>query len=174
MMQQYLRLKAEHPDKFVFYRLGDFYELFYEDAQRAAPLLDITLTARGASAGAPIPMAGVPYHAVEQYLAKLIKLGESVAICEQIGDPATAKGPVDAVGAARRRAAQLGTKDLAAFGVVDAPLAVQAAGALLHYAQATQQSSPSLAHIRSLTVEHAGDHLALDATTRRNLEIVET
>ena len=95
MMQQYLRVKAEHPDKFVFYRLGDFYELFYEDAQRAAPLLDITLTARGASAGAPIPMAGVPYHAVEQYLAKLIRLGESVAICEQIGDPATAKGPVE-------------------------------------------------------------------------------
>src|SRR5256884_4213624 len=95
MMQQYLRLKAEHPDKFVFYRLGDFYELFYEDARRAAPLLDITLTARGASAGAPIPMAGVPYHAVEQYLAKLIKLGESVAICEQIGAPATAKGPVE-------------------------------------------------------------------------------
>ena len=269
MMQQYLGVKAEHPDKFVFYRLGDFYELFYEDAVRAAPLLDITLTARGASAGAPIPMAGVPYHAVEQYLAKLIKLGESVAICEQIGDPATAKGPVerkvtrivtpgtvtdaglleakrdcllvainpqrqrvglawlnlaggqmglrdlssdelqtelerldpseliypdgvspipldgvpartlppwqfDAEGAARRLAAQLGTQDLAAFGVADAPLAVQAAGALLHYAQATQQSSPSLAHVRSLTVEHAGDHLALDATTRRNLEIVET
>src|SRR5206468_4929337 len=78
MMQQYLRVKAEHPDKLVFYRLGDFYELFYEDAVRAAPLLDITLTARGASAGAPIPMAGVPYHAVDQYLAKLIKLGESV------------------------------------------------------------------------------------------------
>jgi DNA mismatch repair protein MutS len=269
MMQQYLGVKAEHPDKFVFYRLGDFYELFYEDAVRAAPLLDITLTARGASAGAPIPMAGVPYHAVEQYLAKLIKLGESVAICEQIGDPATAKGPVerrvtrivtpgtltdaglleakrdcllvainpqrqrvglawlnlaggqmglrdlssdelqtelerldpseliypdgvspipldgvpartlppwqfDAEGAARRLAAQLGTQDLAAFGVADAPLAVQAAGALLHYAQATQQSSQSLAHVRSLTVEHAGDHLALDATTRRNLEIVET
>ena len=95
MMQQYLRVKAEHPDKLVFYRLGDFYELFYEDAVRAAPLLDITLTARGASAGAPIPMAGVPYHAVDQYLAKLIKLGESVAICEQIGDPATAKGPVE-------------------------------------------------------------------------------
>ena len=95
MMQQYLGVKAEHPDKFVFYRLGDFYELFYEDAVRAAPLLDITLTARGASAVAPIPMAGVPYHAVEQYLAKLIKLGESVAICEQIGDPATAKGPVE-------------------------------------------------------------------------------
>ena len=269
MMQQYLRVKAEHPDKLVFYRLGDFYELFYEDAVRAAPLLDITLTARGASAGAPIPMAGVPYHAVDQYLAKLIKLGESVAICEQIGDPAIAKGPVerkvtrivtpgtltdaglleakrdcllvainpqrqrvglawlnlaggqmclrdlsadelqtelerldpseliypdgagpvpldgvparalppwqfDAEAAARRLAAQLGTKDLTAFGVTEAPLAVQAAGALLHYAQATQQSSQSLAHIRSLTVEHAGDHLALDATTRRNLEIVET
>src|SRR5436190_2378822 len=268
MMQQYLRVKAEHPDKLVFYRLGDFYELFYEDAVRAAPLLDITLTARGASAGAPIPMAGVPYHAVDQYLAKLIKIGESVAICEQIGDPATAKGPVerrvtrivtpgtltdaglleakrdcllvalnpqrqrvglawlnlaggqmclrdlssdellaelerldpseliypdgagpislngvparslppwqfDAEAAARRLAAQLGTQDLAAFGVGEAPLAVQAAGALLHYAQATQ-STQSLAHIRSLTVEHAGDHLALDATTRRNLELVET
>ena len=95
MMQQYLRVKAEHADKLVFYRMGDFYELFYDDAERAAPLLDITLTARGASAGAPIPMAGVPYHAVEQYLAKLIRLGESVAICEQIGDPATAKGPVE-------------------------------------------------------------------------------
>ena len=95
MMQQYLRVKAEHPDKLVFYRMGDFYEMFYGDAERAAPLLDITLTARGQSAGAPIPMAGVPYHAVEQYLAKLIRLGESVAICEQIGDPATSKGPVD-------------------------------------------------------------------------------
>src|SRR5215472_9191480 len=95
MMQQYLRVKAEHPDKLVFYRMGDFYELFYGDAERAAPLLDITLTSRGASAGAPIPMAGVPYHAVEQYLAKLVRLGESVAICEQIGDPATSKGPVE-------------------------------------------------------------------------------
>ena len=95
MMQQYLRAKAEHPDKLVFYRMGDFYELFYEDAQRASRLLDITLTARGQSAGAPIPMAGVPYHAVDGYLAKLMKLGESVAICEQIGDPATSKGPVE-------------------------------------------------------------------------------
>src|SRR6266705_5932512 len=95
MMQQFLRVKAEHPDKLVFYRMGDFYELFYDDAIRAAPLLDITLTSRGHSAGAPIPMAGVPYHAVEQYLAKLIRNGESVAICEQIGDPATSKGPVE-------------------------------------------------------------------------------
>src|SRR5512143_2261173 len=95
MMQQYLRLKAQHPDILLFYRMGDFYELFYEDAEKAARLLDITLTTRGSSAGAPIKMAGVPYHAVEQYLAKLLKLGESVAICEQIGDPATAKGPVD-------------------------------------------------------------------------------
>src|SRR5947208_9964574 len=95
MMQQFLRVKAEHPDKLVFYRMGDFYEMFYDDAVRAAPLLDITLTSRGHSAGAPIPMAGVPYHAVEQYLAKLIRHGESVAICEQIGDPATAKGPVE-------------------------------------------------------------------------------
>ena len=95
MMQQYLRIKAEHPDKLLFYRMGDFYELFYDDAERAARLLDITLTSRGASAGVPIKMAGVPYHAAEQYLAKLVKLGESVAICEQIGDPATAKGPVE-------------------------------------------------------------------------------
>jgi DNA mismatch repair protein MutS len=274
MMQQYLRVKAEHPDKFVFYRMGDFYELFYADAERAAPLLDITLTARGASAGAPIPMAGVPYHAVEQYLAKLIRIGESVAICEQIGDPATAKGPVerkvtrivtpgtvtdaglleakrdcllvalapakqqvglawldlaggqlhlrdlpatdlaaelerlapsellypegmdrgvgvawrdgvparalppwqfDADAAVRRLTAQLGTHDLTAFGVADAPLAVQAAGALLHYAQATQPTpSASLPHVRTLAVERADDHLALDAATRRNLEITET
>jgi DNA mismatch repair protein MutS len=95
MMQQYLRIKAEHPDKLLFYRMGDFYELFFEDAVRAAKLMDITLTQRGASAGEPIKMAGVPFHSVEQYLAKLVKLGESVAICEQIGDPATSKGPVD-------------------------------------------------------------------------------
>ena len=95
MMAQYLRLKAQHPDMLMFYRMGDFYELFFDDARRAARLLDITLTARGQSAGAPIPMAGVPHHAVEQYLARLVKLGESVAICEQIGDPAAAKGPVE-------------------------------------------------------------------------------
>jgi DNA mismatch repair protein MutS len=95
MMQQYLRIKAQHPDMLLFYRMGDFYELFYEDAERAARLLDITLTTRGASAGAPIKMAGVPFHAADQYLLKLIKLGESVAICEQIGDPALAKGPVE-------------------------------------------------------------------------------
>lgn len=95
MMQQYLRIKAEYPDILLFYRMGDFYELFYDDAKRAAALLDITLTARGTSAGEPIPMAGVPYHAAEQYLARLLKAGESVAICEQIGDPAKAKGPVE-------------------------------------------------------------------------------
>jgi len=95
MMRQYLAIKAEHPDMLVFYRMGDFYELFYDDAKRAASLLDITLTSRGKSAGNPIPMAGVPYHAAEGYLAKLVKKGESVAICEQIGDPATSKGPVE-------------------------------------------------------------------------------
>jgi DNA mismatch repair protein MutS len=95
MMQQYLRIKAEHPGTLVFYRMGDFYELFFDDAEKAARLLDLTLTQRGASAGNPIKMAGVPHHAVEQYLAKLVKLGESVAICEQIGDPATSKGPVE-------------------------------------------------------------------------------
>ncbi len=267
MMQQYLRVKAEHPDKLVFYRMGDFYEMFYGDAERAAPLLDITLTSRGASAGIPIPMAGVPYHAAEQYLAKLIRLGESVAICEQIGDPATSKGPVerkvlrivtpgtvtdagmldakresllvsvytsgqragvawldlagghlsvtdvqlaelpatldriapseliypdgqkfnsrdgtptralppwqfDADAATRRLCDQFGTRDLAGFGAADIPLGVAAAGALLHYAQGTQQAA--LAHVRSLHVEQATDHLALDAATRRNLEITAT
>ena len=95
VMQQWLRAKAEHADKLLFFRMGDFYELFYEDAQQAARLLDITLTARGQSAGKPIAMAGIPYHAVDGYLAKLVKLGVSVAICEQIGDPALAKGPVE-------------------------------------------------------------------------------
>ncbi|KTC86425.1 DNA mismatch repair protein MutS [Legionella brunensis] len=95
MMQQYLRIKSEYPDMLLFYRMGDFYELFYDDAKRAAQLLDLTLTHRGQSADKPIPMAGVPYHAVENYLARLLKKGESVAICEQIGDPATSKGPVE-------------------------------------------------------------------------------
>lgn len=95
VMQQYLRIKAEFPDMLLFYRMGDFYELFYEDARRAARLLDITLTSRGQSAGVAIPMAGVPYHAAEGYLARLVRQGESVAICEQIGDPRTAKGPVE-------------------------------------------------------------------------------
>ncbi|HKX53398.1 MAG TPA: DNA mismatch repair protein MutS [Nitrosospira sp.] len=95
MMQQYLRIKAQHPDMLMFYRMGDFYELFFDDAEKAAKLLDITLTRRGNSAGEPIKMAGVPYHSAEQYLAKLVKLGESVVICEQVGDPAAAKGPVE-------------------------------------------------------------------------------
>ena len=94
MMQQYLRIKAQHPDSLLFYRMGDFYELFYGDAQVAAEILDITLTARGKSAGAPIPMAGVPYHSADRYLARLVEAGKSVAICEQIGDPAASKGPV--------------------------------------------------------------------------------
>jgi len=95
MMQQYLGLKAQYPDRLLFYRMGDFYELFYEDAEKASRLLDLTLTSRGASAGAPVRMAGVPWQAIDQYLAKLVKLGESAAICEQIGDPALAKGPVE-------------------------------------------------------------------------------
>ncbi len=268
MMQQYFRAKAEHPDKLLFYRMGDFYELFYDDAQRAARLLDITLTARGQSAGAPIPMAGVPYHAVDGYLAKLMKLGESVAICEQTGDPATSKGPVerkvlrvvtpgtvtdaelleakrdcllvavnpgrhrtgiawlnlasgqftltevpaaesggalerldvaellvpdggearhasgsvptrvlpawqfDAAAAIKALAKHFGTRDLAAFGIEDRDLAAGAAGALLGYAAATQQSA--LAHVRTLRVETASESLTLDAATRRNLEITET
>ena len=95
MMQQYLRIKSGYAHMLLFYRMGDFYELFFADAERAARLLGITLTRRGVSAGEPIPMAGVPVHSAEQYLARLIRLGESVAICEQIGDPALAKGPVE-------------------------------------------------------------------------------
>ncbi|WP_444999791.1 DNA mismatch repair protein MutS [Halomonas mongoliensis] len=95
MMAQYLKIKREHPEVLLFYRMGDFYELFFDDARRAAALLDITLTQRGQSAGKPIPMAGVPYHSAEGYLARLVAAGESVAICEQVGDPAASKGPVE-------------------------------------------------------------------------------
>jgi DNA mismatch repair protein MutS len=95
MMQQYLRIKADHADALLFYRMGDFYELFFEDARRAAKLIDITLTKRGKSAGESIPMAGVPVHAVENYLARLVRLGESIAICEQIGEPGATKGPME-------------------------------------------------------------------------------
>jgi DNA mismatch repair protein MutS len=269
MMQQYLRAKAEHPDKLVFYRMGDFYELFYADAEHASRLLDITLTSRGQSAGAPIPMAGVPYHSLEPHLAKLMKSGESVVIVEQFGDPATSKGPVerriarivtpgtltdanlleakrdcllaafqpqgkragiawlnlasgaftltevplaeaagvlerigpaellvpdeapvpalqggmppvrslpawkfDSVAAAKALAKQLGTFDLAAYGVDETPLAVGAAGALLDYASTTQMSA--LAHIRALRIETAGEFVSLDPASRRNLEIVAT
>ena len=268
MMQQYLRVKADHPDKLVFYRMGDFYELFYDDAQRAARLLDITLTARGQSAGAPIPMAGVPFHAIDPHLARLVKEGESAVIVEQFGDPATSKGPVerkvtrivtpgtltdanllepkrecllaaivangaragiawlnlaagritlidvaagevaatleriepaellhvdgthapplrgsapvralpawhfDVAAAAQALARQLGAQDLAPFGAADVPLAVGAAGALLRYAGATQQGA--LTHVRDLAVETASTYVALDAATRRNLEITST
>ncbi|WP_417507544.1 DNA mismatch repair protein MutS [Marinomonas gallaica] len=95
MMRQYFGLKSQHPNQMLFYRMGDFYELFYDDAKRAAELLDITLTARGHSGGKPIPMAGIPFHAAENYIARLVRMGESVAIAEQVGDPATSKGPVD-------------------------------------------------------------------------------
>ena len=269
MMQQYLRFKDAHPGRLLFYRMGDFYELFYADAERASRLLDITLTARGQSAGAPIPMAGVPHHALEQHLVKLLARGESAVIVDQIGDPATSKGLVerkvtrivtpgtltdaglleakrdaplaalvreddragvawlnlasgqltladvaladcaatleriepaellleedttapawrgtpaavhalpawhfDRVAAVRSVARQLGTMDLAGFGADAAPLAIGAAGALLGYASATQQSE--LAHVRTLHVESTGEFVALDAATRRNLEITQT
>ena len=268
-MQQYLRIKADFPDTLVFYRMGDFYELFYADAEHASRLLDITLTTRGQSAGAPIPMAGVPHHSLEPHLAKLMKHGESVVVVEQFGDPATSKGPVerriarivtpgtltdanlldakrdcllaavlpqgkragiawlnlasgaftltevplseaagvlerigpaemllpdeapapalrggmppvrslaawkfDATAAAKALAKQLGTFDLAAFGVDDSPLAVGAAGALLDYASTTQMSA--LAHIRALRVETASEFVSLDPASRRNLEITAT
>src|SRR6195256_4418781 len=95
MMQQYLRIKAQHPDVLLFYRMGDFYEMFYDDARRAAALLDTALTQRGASAGAPIPMAGVPAVTLDSYLAKLVRKGESVAICEQRGEAGKTKGPME-------------------------------------------------------------------------------
>lgn len=95
MMQQYFKIKAEHPDQLVFYRMGDFYELFFDDAKRASQLLNISLTARGKSGGEPIPMAGIPFHAAEGYIGKIVRAGESVVICEQFGDPATSKGPVE-------------------------------------------------------------------------------
>ncbi len=95
MMQQFMRIKSDHPDSLLFYRMGDFYELFFDDAKRASRLLDITLTKRGTANGEPIPMCGIPYHAADNYLAKLVKAGESIAICEQVGDPATSKGPVE-------------------------------------------------------------------------------
>ena len=269
MMQQYLCFKSEHPDRLLFYRMGDFYELFYGDAERASRLLDITLTARGQSAGAPIPMAGVPYHALEQHLARLVARGESAVIVNQIGDPATSKGLVerkvtrivtpgtltdanlleakrdaplaalvqdgtragiawlnlasgqmtltdvatadsaatleriepaelllaegavapnwrgapvamhplppwqfDPANAARALARQMGTLDLAGFGAEAAPLAIGAAGALLAYASATQQTA--LEHVRALSVETQSEYVALDAATRRNLEITQT
>jgi DNA mismatch repair protein MutS len=267
-MRQYLSAKAEHPDVLLFFRMGDFYELFFDDARKAARLLDITLTQRGQSGGAPIPMAGVPYHAAENYLARLVRLGESVAICEQIGDPALAKGIVerkvirivtpgtvtDAALLEERRdnlllaisagahgayglawvdlssgrfllsevpngealAAELarlqpaetlidenvawpkgvtalpglrkrppwhydgdaakrelnrffGTRDLGGFGVDGMTLAISAAGCLLGYIEETQKSA--LPHLTGMAVESASETIALDAATRRNLEI---
>jgi DNA mismatch repair protein MutS len=276
VMQQYLRIKAQYPNVLLFYRMGDFYELFYDDAERAAKLLNITLTSRGSSGGSRVAMAGVPVVSVEQYLARLVKLGESVAICEQIGDPATSKGPVerkvvrvvtpgtlidaglladktDAVLAAiafdggarearrerretvgiawlvlasgdlratettadrlaselariapsevlvaesaRERLAaaapvqavpdwhfdaqrgaqllreQLGVATLQAFGADDRPALLAACGALLAYAQQTQ--SERLAHVTTLRIESESEFVALDAVTRRNLELTE-
>ncbi|MDT8428627.1 MAG: DNA mismatch repair protein MutS [Pseudomonadales bacterium] len=267
MMQQFLRIKAQHPDELLFYRMGDFYELFFSDAEIAADILDITLTSRGQSAGKPIPMCGIPYHAADRYLARLVECGRSIAICEQIGDPATSKGPVErqvvriitpgtisdeallpersdslllAVtgspaahyglawldissgrflltetgstaellaeierlhpaeillndelslpelekrhGTRRRPSWEFDrdscerllnkhfkTRDLEGFGCTHLPLAIQAAGCLLAYAQDTQRSQ--LPHINSLGVEQQSDSLILDAASRRNLEL---
>ncbi|WP_299183129.1 DNA mismatch repair protein MutS [uncultured Neptuniibacter sp.] len=267
MMQQYLRIKAQHPDQLVFYRMGDFYELFYDDAKKAAELLDISLTARGKSAGEPIPMAGIPYHAAENYVGKIVRAGESVVICEQIGDPATSKGPVERAVARiitpgtvsdealldenrdnllvalnqhgdhfgfaivdiasgrfslmevdcqdaliseleRLRPSetlynedsqlanilqnrkglrpqapwhfeedtaqdllrqQFKVKDLAGFGCDHLSIAITAAGCLLQYAKDTQRTA--LPHIRRIQIEQHNDCVALDAATRKNLEI---
>jgi DNA mismatch repair protein MutS len=267
MMQQYLRVKAQYPKMLLFYRMGDFYELFFEDAVRASKLLDITLTHRGQSKGKPIPMAGVPYHCAENYLAKLVKLGESVAICEQVGDPALSKGPVErevkrimtpgtvsdeslleersdnllmavhehkkqfgiavldmssgafdllqvrdfsdlsaeihrirpveiilkessalnlaSFASITRRPAwefeldsatevlcqQFKVKDLESFACNEYPVAVTAAGALLHYVHYTQRAP--LHHIKKIKLQKTEDSIILDANTRRNLEITQ-
>ena len=269
MIRQYLRLKSEYPDILLFYRMGDFYELFFDDASKAAKLLDITLTERGQSAGQPIPMCGVPYHAAEQYLARLTHKGESIAICEQIGDPSTGNGPVErkvvrvitpgtltdeslldekkenllmAISAAKNAYGiawlelssgrfnarhlpdamnlgaeiqrlqpaevlvgenifdqvkallpenvslqgipdwylntktateslqkQFNVQSLAAFDIEDDILALQAAGAVIHYARDTQ--GDTLPHINNLKTEHHGCHVIIDAASRRNLEL---
>ncbi|WWP01799.1 MAG: DNA mismatch repair protein MutS [Candidatus Dasytiphilus stammeri] len=270
MMQQYLTIKAEYPDILLFYRMGDFYELFYDDAKRASKLLNISLTKRGFCDGKPIPMAGIPYHALDNYLAKLVQRGESVAICEQVSDPALSKGPVErkvmrivtpgtiseegflpvksdnllaaiwqeseGFGYAtidissgrfkiiepkdqdsmlselyktnpaellypenfnslhlienrrgiRRRPLwefeietarqqlnlQFGTKDLTGFGVDQAIKALRCAGCLLQYVKTTQKIS-ALPHIRSINLDRLEDTIIMDATTYRNLEIIE-
>src|SRR5205807_2565575 len=175
--------KGEHPDILVFYRMGDFYELFNDDAEKASRLLDITLTSRGVSAGTPVKVAGVPGHSVEQYLAKLVKLGESVAICEQIGDPATAKGPVD------RQVTRIVTpgtltdaslledkshnillplsRDKSTVGLARLSLA---SGAL----RVAELAPQAPAHVTAVKAERAGEYVRLDAATRRNLELTET
>src|SRR3989440_292241 len=181
VMQQYLRIKSQHPDMLLFYRMGDFYELFYDDARRAAALLDITLTTRGQSAGEPIPMAGVPFYAGDGYLARLVRKGESVAICEQLTDPATSKGPVERGG---MRIVSPGTGSGTALlegrqgtlaGAVgrraadDLPLPPAGAGALLQSVRNTQKSA--LPHFRALPVEERGEALILEPPPRRNLEL---
>ena len=267
MMQQYLRIKSQHPENLVFYRMGDFYELFFDDAKKAAELLDITLTSRGQSAGQPIPMAGFPYHSAEAYIAKLIRRGESVVICEQIGDPASSKGPVERKvvrtitpgtvtdealleerkdnfliaissfsqthgiacldltsgkfvlqevksddqllseierlnpaellysedipladylksrsGLCKRPPwhfelesstqlilKQFNTHDLSGFGCEHLTSAICAAGCLLQYVKDTQQSA--LPHIQGISIEHCDESIALDASSRKNLEL---
>jgi len=267
MMQQYLRIKSQHPDTLVFYRMGDFYELFFDDAKKASQLLDITLTSRGKSAGKPIPMAGLPYHAAEGYIAKLIKVGESIVFCEQVGDPATSKGPVerkvmrtitpgtvtdealledrkdnllvaiiessqnfgiacldltsgkfvlqevkseqqllseierldpaelllsedyllpppikdrsgicksppwhfDLESSTQLILKQFNTLDLSGYGCEHLPHAICAAGCLLQYVKDTQQSA--LPHIQGISIEHCDDSIALDASSRKNLEL---
>ena len=267
MMQQYLRIKADHPHEMVFYRMGDFYELFFDDAKLASELLDLTLTARGKSNGEPIPMAGIPFHSADGYLARLVKQGVSIAICEQVGDPSTSKGPVERkvmrivtpgtvsdeallderqdnllvalhqkdndygiasldIGSGRfmllevsglealaaelqrlnpaellvadelieldlfakrkglrRRAPwefevdtakrllnqQFGTQDLDGFGCSHLTQALCAAGCLLSYARETQRTA--LPHIRTLAFENRDEAVAMDAATRRNLEL---
>ncbi len=266
MIEQYLRIKAEYPDMLLFYRMGDFYEMFFNDAKRGAELLDITLTQRGESGGEKIPMAGIPYHAAENYLAKLVKLGQSVAICEQIGETGLGKGPVERKvvriitpgtitdealldeqrdnlitaiylnkrhyglatldlsngrfivtevegqaaflnemariqpaevlisddfpreilapqlaitkrapwefefnTAQRLLCQQFQVNDLSGFGCAQLTVAINAAGALLHYAKHTQRTA--LPHIHTLSTERCHDVVMLDSSTRRNLEL---
>jgi DNA mismatch repair protein MutS len=181
MMQQYLRIKADFPDTLVLYRMGDFYEVFFDDARKAHRLLDITLTTRGSSAGAPVVMAGVPVHSIESYLARLIKLGEAVALAEQVGEVGASKGPVErkvvrvvtpgTVTDSELLAERQDTVLLAVF----ASRAHAAAAALISYAEHTSGgASHALGHVKSLAVEQASELLDLPPATLRNLELTQT
>src|SRR6266699_3680594 len=182
MMQQYLRTKAQYPDILLFYRMGDFYELFYDDADKASRLLDITLTTRGASGGAPIKMAGVPYHAVDQYLAKLVRIGPAEILApESIAEDAAHAGfavtklpewHFDFDAGRKILLKQLGAASLAGYGCEDLEPAIAACGALLEYARKTQ--GQALAHVAAVIPERASEYVRMDAATRRNLELTET
>src|SRR5437762_1603819 len=185
MLKQYFEIKRQVPDAILFYRLGDFYEMFYEDAERAAPLLDLVLTARNRGYAAEAPMCGVPYHAADGYIAKLIKHGLRVAICARDGNGfashasqlGLAATPVessmfDPAGSHDYLTKHFGTQSLRGFGLEDDDVRVGAAGGALRYASASHKRT--LEHVQTLRVDNDADYLQLDAATLANLEIVES